>query len=129
MMSKAPPVPQLTPSLAPEDHSTNKEVEERQVGPPQSTEIEAAGEGIINATVDEITEEQQEAPSANTSPEALRQPREQLLQKPELRVVQKQADDRLFTWAAVGLTIAIAILLLKKFMKASGHGAVFMDGS
>ncbi|KAF5799157.1 hypothetical protein HanPI659440_Chr07g0268591 [Helianthus annuus] len=43
--------------------------------------------------------------------------------------VQKPADDRLFTWAAVGLTVAIMVLLLKKYMKASGHGAVFMDES
>ncbi|CAM8915172.1 unnamed protein product [Rhodiola kirilowii] len=39
------------------------------------------------------------------------------------------ADDRLFNWAAVGLTIAIVVLLLKKFMKANGYGAVFMDES
>jgi ubiquitin-conjugating enzyme E2 J1 len=43
--------------------------------------------------------------------------------------VQKPADDRLFTWAAVGLAIAIVVLLLKKFMKSSGYGAFFMDGS
>ncbi|KAI3743640.1 hypothetical protein L1987_61351 [Smallanthus sonchifolius] len=45
------------------------------------------------------------------------------------QIVQKSADDRLFTWAAVGLALAIAVLLLKKFMKASGHGAVFMGQS
>ncbi|CAN1281534.1 Ubiquitin-conjugating enzyme E2 32 [Linum perenne] len=39
------------------------------------------------------------------------------------------ADDRLFTWAAVGLTIAIVVLLLKKFLKSSGYSPVFMDGS
>ncbi|KAI3987508.1 hypothetical protein MKX01_003194 [Papaver californicum] len=35
--------------------------------------------------------------------------------------VPKAAGDRLFTWAAFGLTIAIAVLLLKKFLKSSGH--------
>lgn len=42
---------------------------------------------------------------------------------------QKPTDDRLFTWAAIGLTIAIVVLLLKKFVRSSGHGAVFMDES
>ncbi|KAL1226362.1 Ubiquitin-conjugating enzyme E2 32 [Cardamine amara subsp. amara] len=43
--------------------------------------------------------------------------------------VQKPVDDRLFTWAAVGLTIAIVVLLLKKFIRSSGYGAGFMDQS
>ncbi|XP_010449819.1 PREDICTED: ubiquitin-conjugating enzyme E2 32 [Camelina sativa] len=46
-----------------------------------------------------------------------------------VRTAQKPGDDRLFTWAAVGLTIAIVVLLLKKFVRSSGHGAVFMDES
>ncbi|KAK9086304.1 hypothetical protein Syun_028698 [Stephania yunnanensis] len=40
----------------------------------------------------------------------------------------KPADDRLFTWAAIGLTIAIVVLLLKKFLKSSGHDTVSMGG-
>lgn len=46
-----------------------------------------------------------------------------------VRTAQKQSDDRLFTWAAVGLTIAIVVLLLKKFVRSSGPGAMFMDES
>ncbi|XP_024005859.1 ubiquitin-conjugating enzyme E2 32 [Eutrema salsugineum] len=46
-----------------------------------------------------------------------------------VRTAQKPSEDRLFTWAAVGLTIAIVVLLLKKFVRSSGHGAVFMDES
>ncbi|EOA31085.1 hypothetical protein CARUB_v10014236mg [Capsella rubella] len=45
------------------------------------------------------------------------------------RAAQKPVDDRLFTWAAVGLTIAIVVLLLKKFIRSSGYGAGFMDQS
>ncbi|KAG7535140.1 F-box associated interaction domain [Arabidopsis thaliana x Arabidopsis arenosa] len=41
----------------------------------------------------------------------------------------KPVDDRLFTWAAVGLTIAIVVLLLKKFIRSSGYGAGFVDQS
>uniref|UniRef100_A0A5B7ARQ3 Putative ubiquitin-conjugating enzyme E2 32-like n=1 Tax=Davidia involucrata TaxID=16924 RepID=A0A5B7ARQ3_DAVIN len=132
MLSKAPPVPQLSSSQAPEENSTNKEG-------PQNAVAETAGEGLPNpAVVERIVEELHEAPiNANPSPEVTRLPRQVpagdsseqlLLQKPEPRV-HKPADDRLFTWAAVGLTIAIIVLLLKKFMKASELGAVFMDGS
>nr|GEW53491.1 ubiquitin-conjugating enzyme E2 32 [Tanacetum cinerariifolium] len=62
-------------------------------------------------------------PSAASSVHTVQAQQEQVVR------VQKPADDRLFTWAAVGLTIAIAVLILKKFMKASGHGAVFIDES
>ncbi|XP_059646595.1 ubiquitin-conjugating enzyme E2 32 [Cornus florida] len=132
MLSKAPPVPQLSPSQAPEEQSTNKEYE-TQVNPQN-----AVGEELSNAAVgDRIVEEPHEAPlNANPEPEGLRVPRrvpvghsvEPLLHRQE-PMVQKPSDDRMFTLAAVGLTIAIAVLLLKKFMKASGHGAFFMDGS
>lgn len=55
--------------------------------------------------------------------------RRQEQQTSVVRTAQKPGDDRLFTWAAVGLTIAIVVLLLKKFVRSSGHGAVFMDES
>ncbi|MFS7957364.1 putative ubiquitin-conjugating enzyme E2, ATP synthase, F1 complex, delta/epsilon subunit [Helianthus anomalus] len=62
-------------------------------------------------------------PSASSSVHVVEPQQQQVLG------VQKPADDHLFTWAAVGLNVAIMVLLLKKFMKASGHGAVFMDES
>ncbi|CAH8276440.1 unnamed protein product [Arabidopsis lyrata] len=55
--------------------------------------------------------------------------RRQEQQTSVVRTAPKPGDDRLFTWAAVGLTIAIVVLLLKKFVRSSGHGAVFMDES
>lgn len=136
MLSKAPPVPQLSPSESSEESPANKEIEV----PASSQDVEgvATREALPNPEVgDRIIEEVQEVPATvnpNTtgvraSREVLaRAPSEQPLPRPETRV-QKPADDRLFTWAAVGLTIAILVLLLKKFMKSSGHGAVFMDGS
>ncbi|CAH8366639.1 unnamed protein product [Eruca vesicaria subsp. sativa] len=45
------------------------------------------------------------------------------------RAAQKPVDDRLFTLAAVGLTMAIMVLLLKKFIRSSGYGTGFMDES
>ncbi|XP_028055834.1 uncharacterized protein LOC114260000 [Camellia sinensis] len=120
-----------------EEHSTDKEDEANQSSEDAAGAV-TPGEGLTNPAVgDRIVEEPHEASlNGNPRPEGVgvsRQVRagptsEQLLQRSGPRV-QKPADDRLFTWAAVGLTIAIIVLLLKKFMKASGHGAVFMDGS
>lgn len=141
MISKAPPVPQQSS----EDASQQ---------PPPAAIDATAGEALVNPqniSTDEISEHEEQqteenheaATEENTEPEV---PKVSLQvanavspasssvhtvepQQPQLVRVQKQADDRLFTWAAVGLTIAIIVLLLKKFMKASGHGAVFMDES
>lgn len=133
MLSKAPPVPQLSTC---EERPGNRE------GEAQASSIDAmvsgAGEGLPAPVGDRIIEEVQEdvPASVNPNPVVAGTSREvpanasgvQLQPKPETRV-QKPADDRLFTWAAVGLTIAILVLLLRKFMKSNGHGAVFMDGS
>lgn len=134
MLSKAPPVPQLGPSQAPEEPSKE---DDAQVSS-QNGEAAPATEVLPDPPVgDRVVEERQEVlAEANLGPArattSLGIPpngsSSQVLQKRETRV-QKPADDRLFTLAAVGLTIAIVVLLLKKFMKASGHGAVFMDGS
>ncbi|XWS38943.1 hypothetical protein CRYUN_Cryun18bG0007100 [Craigia yunnanensis] len=136
MLSKAPLVPQLSHSQASEEHPTGR------YGEAQANQQDSAtmfsGNGIPNqAVVDRVVEEEPVAPAnANPLPDDIRFRREipargpsiQPLQRPEMRV-QRSADDRLFTWAAVGLTIAILVLLFKKFMKSSGHGAVFKDGS
>lgn len=42
-------------------------------------------------------------------------------------VAQKPRDDRLYTWAAIGLTVAIVVLLVKKVLKSSAFGG-YMDG-
>ncbi|PSR85083.1 Ubiquitin-conjugating enzyme like [Actinidia chinensis var. chinensis] len=136
MLSRAPPVPQTNPSQVSEENSANGQNEANPS--PQDAGVVAAGEGLTNPNVgDRIVEEPHEVPvNVNPRPEGLSVSRlvragpstEQLLQNQAPRV-QKPADDRLFTLAAIGLTIAIVVLLLKKFMKASGHGAVFMDGS
>lgn len=135
MLSKAPPVPQINPSPASEDHPSSREDEVN--GGSQNAGAMLTGEGLPRPAADDrIVEEIQEAPlNANPTPELPRVLNEapsggssRLVQKPEMKV-QKPTEDRLFTLAAVGLTIAILVLLLKKFMKSSGHGAVFMDES
>lgn len=138
MLSKAPPVPLLTSGQVAEENSTNGTAA-TQVSP-QNTGMQTAGDEIPNPEVDErVVEEPNEAPLyANPVPQVVGAARQiaagssseqhQLLQNPGTRA-QRPADDRLFTWAAVGLSIAIAFLLLKKFLKASEYGAVFMDWS
>ncbi|GMY27904.1 ubiquitin-conjugating enzyme E2 32 [Fagus crenata] len=137
MLSKAPPVPQVSSSQPPEEEQPTNRDGEAQVNLQNAGAI-PTGEEVQNPPVgDRIVEEVHEGPvNADTSPANVRVSREvpssgstdQLLQKPENRA-HRAADDRLFTWAAVGLTIAIVVLLLKKFMKSGGHGALFMDGS
>lgn len=124
MLSKAPPVPE---SL-------------KQSSDAHPTENEAEAEGSENAGGDRNIEAPQEAvenPNPNPNPPVVHRevrqvragdPRQQLQHRPAQRV-QKPADDRLFTWAAVGLTVAIVFLLLKKLAKSSGYGAIFMSES
>ncbi|OAY56107.1 ubiquitin-conjugating enzyme E2 32 [Manihot esculenta] len=141
MLSRAPPVPQLNPAQDSEEQNTNREgeaqssLQEDGAIAAHSNPDPVDGENL--AVGDRVIEEVPEAAvDANPGTAELRVSREipaggssdQLLHKPETRA-QKPADDRLFTWAAVGLTIAIMVLLLKKFMKSSGYGALFMDGS
>lgn len=136
MLSKAPPVPQPSSPQVLEEQSTSSEGEAQVT--PQNDGAIAAGESVANPEVnDRIVEEMHDVPAnANINPVGVRVSgqgttgisSEQLLPKTESRV-QKPTDDRLFTYAAVGLTIAIVILLLKKFMKANGYGAIFMDES
>ena len=48
------------------------------------------------------------------------------LQRPEARA-GRVVGDRFFTWTAIGLAISIVVLVLKKFIKASGSEASWMD--
>ncbi|XP_050219360.1 ubiquitin-conjugating enzyme E2 32 [Mercurialis annua] len=140
MLSKAPPVPQLSLSQDSEDHSTNKEGEVQSgstEGGDVSGDLPNPADGENLAVGDRIVEEvvvAQGPVNENPGTVGVRASTEipargssELLHRPEAKV-QKPAGDHLFTLAAVGLTIAIFVLLLKKFMKSSGHGAVFMDG-
>ncbi|KAK4425947.1 Ubiquitin-conjugating enzyme E2 32 [Sesamum alatum] len=128
MLSKAPPVPQGNETA--EVQTDNREGQQS----PQN-DVEGTTEAVPNPAEDGGTIEVPNDTPANTnvaetsrSLPTVPTNGQQLLHKPDARV-PKQADDRLFTWAAFGLTVAIVVLLLKKFLKASGYGAVFMNES
>ncbi|KAJ4833824.1 Ubiquitin-conjugating enzyme E2 32 [Turnera subulata] len=142
MLSKAPPVPQLSPSGT-ENNGNNTNGETEALANSEEAKAVTTSQELPNPVTDEnpdvvqrIIEEVHEAPvnvnpnstGAGVSRQAATASSDQLLQRPGTRV-QRPADDRFFTWAAVVLTIAIVVLLVKKFMKSSGHGALFMDGS
>ncbi|KAL2921179.1 Ubiquitin-conjugating enzyme E2 32 [Bienertia sinuspersici] len=136
MLSKAPPVPESL-KQASEEHSgeTQAETEVTQGIDDAGTSAEsvapenAGGEGIV---------EEAQADGENANPLVHREaiprqvrtevPNQQLQQRPTQRV-QRPGDDRLLTWAAVGLTIAIVFLLLKKIAKSSGYDAIFLSES
>ncbi|GER33394.1 ubiquitin-conjugating enzyme family protein [Striga asiatica] len=127
MLSKAQSVPEdVKPS-----EKRNIGSNENQQSPQNN--VEGHTETLPNpAENDEIIQEPIEmAANANANHSSVPSTEHQLMQNPEPRVVQKPkpADDRLFTWAAFGLTIAIVVLLLKKFLKANGYGAVFLNES
>ncbi|CAA0834258.1 Ubiquitin-conjugating enzyme E2 32 [Striga hermonthica] len=132
MLSKAQSVPE---DVKPSEKRSIESNENQQS--PQNN-VEGHTETLPNpAENDEIIQEPIEV-AANANAELTPQSvpsvpstEHQLMQNPEPRVVQKPkpADDRLFTWAAFGLTIAIVVLLLKKFLKANGYGAVFLNES
>ncbi|GAB2217832.1 hypothetical protein Droror1_Dr00001044 [Drosera rotundifolia] len=147
MLSKAPPVPESLVK-APEEESVKEEEAEEVQGSSQvansseTAAVEAANQSIDDEIVEERAQVQLEAsvvdqsdavsPPTVASLEPRPAPNRYPVQQPvpiRAAVVQKPADDRLFTWAAVGLTIAIVFLLLKKFLKASGHGAFLLDES
>ncbi|KAG2239101.1 hypothetical protein Bca4012_023869 [Brassica carinata] len=132
-----------TPSPKPNPEECNKTSSADSDGQSQTKlqDAEAAIAEPVTAVeenvVDQIAEEagQTVVPGANATVEvAAGDNRDGLVRRREqgavvVRAAQRRGDDRLFTWAAVGLTIAIVVLLLKKLVRSSGHGAVFMDES
>jgi ubiquitin-conjugating enzyme E2 J1 len=137
MLSKAPPVPQLSHTETSEDHPRPEEAESQVSFPnpenlPEEEGIDQVGNEIIeeqvvpanaNPAETEASRENQSSVSRNQL-----DTRVQNLQ-PQTTVQKPKPDDRLFTWAAIGLTIAIVVLLLKKFIKSTEHGPLFFNGS
>ncbi|KAL2338959.1 hypothetical protein Fmac_013405 [Flemingia macrophylla] len=141
MLSKSSLVPQCDHSQTSEEASKTDEAETQvNLRNPEALPVE---EGILDQAGDRIVEEQEFLVNANPNPAGVEASMvnpssissNQLLQKSDAMFqnlkqetrIQKP-DDRFFTLAAIGLTIAIVILLLKKFVN-SEHGAFFMNES
>ncbi|KAI4364491.1 hypothetical protein MLD38_020574 [Melastoma candidum] len=124
MMSKAPPVPQLPPS---EETAEGAQSDPRTAPPLEEQSVTAyQRRGVEDRPLDAPLQETPNPPVEEVQPIRQVAPAGEHVQT---RAHRPAADDRLFTWAAIGLTIAIMVLLLKKLIKSTGHGAVFMDGS
>ncbi|KAL6548201.1 Ubiquitin-conjugating enzyme E2 32 [Orobanche gracilis] len=126
VLSKVQSVPQGDKPC--EVHTDSEEIH-----PSPQTDVEGNKETLPNPSENDEVIEADKTPSnadvAQSSQSVPAVPSTGQLQKPKRSVVPKPAEDRLFTWAAFGLTIAIVVLLLKKFLKANGYGAVFMSES
>ncbi|XP_073001129.1 ubiquitin-conjugating enzyme E2 32 [Typha latifolia] len=135
MLNKVPPVPQLLPTTAPEEQ---KDKSNEESGKTSSSNTGSADEDHINPeleqrVMEDIHEVQVDAAAGRlrvgfSAGVALsrRATADGQPQNSSARV-QKPANDRFFTWAAIGLTFAIVVLLVKKFLKANGL-AGYMDG-
>ncbi|KAK6941086.1 Ubiquitin-conjugating enzyme E2 [Dillenia turbinata] len=137
MLSKAPPVPQ-NPSQTPNEHVNNGDSEDSETDRQNTNAITEGGDPANDQGLHErIVEDRHEVHwNGNAGPlrvslsAGLRVSR-RVTVDPNEHVQQQEArsarsNDHLFTLAAIGLAIAIAVLLLKKFLKASGFG-VGMD--
>ncbi|XP_022863252.1 ubiquitin-conjugating enzyme E2 32-like [Olea europaea var. sylvestris] len=127
MLSRVPAIPQENTTKASEVPNDNNERENQESARNASPEII---EAVDDGNVEEANETSSNGNTVQTSQPApvAYSTEQQLVHKPEAGH-SKLADDRFFTFAAVGLTVAIVVLLLKKFMKANGYGTVFMDES
>lgn len=139
MVSKAPPVPPVVLSDTPAQQPVNEESEGPEVheNADVGADVQAhvAGRDIDNAIGEEVGEVNWNAnvgPLRVTFTAGVTLPRHAGVDpaeqsRPEATGMGSYSD-RLYTWAAVGLAIAIAALLLKKFLKASGYDTSFAEG-
>ncbi|CAA7015625.1 unnamed protein product [Microthlaspi erraticum] len=140
ILSKATVVPKPIPQECNQAPSTESETQSQAEPQEATTVVEEQSIATTDTTPDDqIIEEAAEAVnrSASVSPTARALATVEVAARASgsgeqtvvRRAAQKPADDRLFTLAAVGLTIAIVVLLLKKFIRSGGYGAGLMDES
>lgn len=141
MLSKAPAVPQIpstattgnepsnaaseeermeipdSNALVPPEQHPHPELEQRIVEDVREVHVNAAAGGI-RLSFSAGVRLSRRVPAAAT---------DEQVQGNEARVQKPPMDDRLFTWAAIGLTVAIVLLLVKKFLKSQGIAAGYLD--
>ncbi|KAK6937284.1 Ubiquitin-conjugating enzyme E2 [Dillenia turbinata] len=137
MLSKAPPIPQNL-LQTPNEQVNNGDSEDSETDHQNTNDITDSGDPANDQRLHgRIIEDRHEVQwNANAGPlrvslsAGLRVSR-RITVDPNEQVQQQEArsarsNNRLFTLAAIGLSIAIVVLLIKKFLKASGYG-VGMD--
>lgn len=148
MLSKAPPVPQLPPpsnnvpttdaagevpqaipagevpqanpepnAVAPRENPPNPEIEQGPEEDVHEVRVNAAAGPLVVSITAAVRVLRRQAAQAGEQPQAVAGRGQQ----------QKPKSDRLLSAAAVGLAVAIAFLLVKKYLKSRGLPS-FMDG-
>ncbi|KAL0927440.1 hypothetical protein M5K25_001607 [Dendrobium thyrsiflorum] len=133
MVSKAPPVPEL-PLLASINEETNSSIsEEAQQTNASNNEASPAEAAVPNPQVEGMAAEDMHELRVDAAAGRLRLSfraevavsRETIPERDSVRA-QKPMTDRFFNWAAIGLTVTIVVLLVKKFLKSNGM-APYLD--
>lgn len=124
MLTKAPPVPELPLTSATDvltNDPTNNVVNDNAQDTPNTMAANlirdevASAEGHLNPEIDQGMQANVREVQLNAAAGPQGMPR-----APQAAESQTPATDRLLTRAAIGLTIAIIALLLKKFLKTNG---------
>ncbi|CAA7398388.1 unnamed protein product [Spirodela intermedia] len=130
MLNKSPPVPTPVSAPALDQQPIQRHEEEAPADPPAAEVVAAAGETTANNAQPEqrIVEEVREV-RVNAGAGRVRvsfsagvrfKRRVAANADPAATAPKPVVDERWFTYAAVGLTIAIVALLMKKFLKVNG---------
>lgn len=132
ILSKAPSVPQLPPT--PTTEPTEIVVNEEQVN--ADSDAIAAAEDLPNQEVEQgaMEDGHVDRGNATTGPPSAgvslsRTPAAEVVEQPQRRTARapNSLDDRVLTWAAIWLVIAILLLLAKKILKSNAY-AGYMSG-
>ncbi|XP_072975041.1 ubiquitin-conjugating enzyme E2 32-like [Typha angustifolia] len=137
MLAKVPPVPPLSPTTTTDEQPNNADrqmqtnpnsdvvtpsgalpdpdAEQRVVEDVREVRLNAAA-GHLRLSFTAGVRLSRRVPAAEAADEQSPRPEARLV----TRVRKPSSDGRFLTWAAVGLTLAIVILLVKKYMKSSG---------
>lgn len=140
MLTKAPPVPEPPPPANANELASSSIPEESQKTNCSNNEAPSAEIAVPNPQVEGMVAEDMHelhvdaaagrlrlsiraevAVSRETVPEVNLQP-----ERNSVLRAQKPATDRVFNWAAIGLAVAILVLIVKKFLKSNGI-AYYLD--
>ncbi|KAI0528957.1 hypothetical protein KFK09_001501 [Dendrobium nobile] len=127
MLSKVPAVPELPPPASINEETNSSISEEAQQTNASNNEAPPAEAVVPNPQVEGMAAEDMHELRVDAAAGRLRLSfraevavsRETIPERDSVRA-QKPMTDRFFNWAAIGLVVAIVVLLVKKFLKSNG---------